>query len=131
MDVNRTLRMLTTTGLVIVALLLAYVLSYAPYIRYRYGPPIVNDSCAMVSWDLDHPYFSHTTHPPYGMVEWLIDHSRLRKPLLPWSRLWNAENKVWRDSYSRTLSGMLPDTWEELREEVRSRRAAAQLDDSR
>lgn len=69
-----------------------YVLSYAPYSRVRYGP---SSEAFSYAWD----YSPHEAG--YRPVEWLIDRTPARKPLLRWAQIWSVEHRMARDSASR------------------------------
>ena len=108
-----------TTTLAVV--LVGYVLSYAPYIQYRYGedpPPPQADSdgdYVMVSYDFDDPYFAENNHAFYAPVEWLIDETPVEGPMLWWAGVWDVEGKVSRDSDARNSSPIeYGDSWEVL-----------------
>ena len=63
----------------------AYVLSYAPYNRFRYGPYDFAVSKVNVVLVPDgSPDFGDTLYAP---VEWLIDHTPFEKPLTWWADL--------------------------------------------
>lgn len=72
--------------------LLVYVLSYAPAIRYSYGPDFnlyIKNGSAMID-----PPMSWIRTNVYVPVEWLIDKTPLRRPLLLWADLWNVRRSV-------------------------------------
>jgi hypothetical protein len=102
MDVTRRWQTLTFA---IVALPLVYVLSYAPYIRYQYGPSIEyeTDGYVCVLYDFEDEYFSRNNHSLYAPVEWMTDNSTLGKPLKFWAGLWDARDKIERDRFTRNF----------------------------
>lgn len=75
--------------LLIVALLTCYVLSYAPYIRWRWeGPTPVSSGFMGQHYDYE------ATLPPaptvYRPVDWLIDNTPLDRPLRWWAEQWGV-----------------------------------------
>src|SRR4051812_37744306 len=84
-------------GAVLLALAAVYSLSYAPYLRYKYG----TEDPWPAHWMKvpETPYFVENEHPLYSPVEILIDRTPLRKPLLEWCKLWGMEEKADHDSF--------------------------------
>jgi hypothetical protein len=82
----------------IVALLMLYVLSYAPLVRCcagraklappRCGPPWITD-------------FDTSTLIIYHPVEWLIDNTPAHEPLDQWAELWGAYEVIYVNGINR------------------------------
>lgn len=69
-------------------ILLLYVLSYAPYLRARFGPDLP---------DILVPHFRQldsASVPMYRPFEWMIDRTPMKKPLMAWARFWRVNNKT-------------------------------------
>ena len=69
----------------VVAMVAVYVLSYAPVVRYCIPPPVRGFEKPPV-----------ITVAIYRPVEWLIDYTPAKTPLLWWADLWG----VWHPTYS-------------------------------
>jgi hypothetical protein len=67
--------------LAVVLLVPVYVLSYAPALRLMHSRVVV-----------DHPFMETVIPhvPGYAPVEWLIDNTPMREPLLRWGDLWGC-----------------------------------------
>jgi len=74
-----------TFTVILLLLLLAYVLSYAPAVRFGLESPPFDYSIAA-----------------YKPVEWLIDETPLRRPLFLWTDVWGVRDEVFRNSRLRT-----------------------------
>ena len=74
----------------------SYPLSYAPYLRWRFGGDIVTGGDVFVHSDSgDHSILM------YAPVEFLIDRTPFRPLLIHWAELWGVSGKTWVDSNSR------------------------------
>jgi hypothetical protein len=76
-----------------IVLLTAYVLSYAPAVRYvkaRQQPDPFR-LYAADGYDL----------PLYAPVDWLIDRTPLYTPLLHWAEIWGVESDFWMANFCR------------------------------
>lgn len=86
-------------------MLCTYVLSYAPYVAFRYeGPQYSSPSggWACTFYPDEEPYY----HPPFAPVEWLIDHTPLQEPLLVWGRVWGSDDKMRFDILLRVIDNL-------------------------
>lgn len=71
-------------------IIVVYVLSYAPV--YRVEMVRQNSPTPLGVW-----------RSAYAPVDWLIDNTFLREPLLRWSELWNVRAFLESDSHGRKL----------------------------
>jgi hypothetical protein len=79
----------------VVVVTVLYVLSYAPYIRYRHGASGYPDfsglpESALALYDFDADW-SSGTHRGFAPVERLIDETPLAAPLTLWARVWGCD----------------------------------------
>jgi hypothetical protein len=88
-----------------------YVLSYAPMYRLKYGRPLRILTAADLHLVREAPPSlpaTFRTQEPrgwvplacYAPVDWLIDHTSLRRPLLWWAGVWDV--REWVESDART-----------------------------
>jgi len=87
--------------LTLTVILVGYVLSYAPYIRYRYSIRKRPPRGVLVSYNMDTPYIVENRHTFYAPVEWLVDETPAKRPMLWWADVWDVRDKVSRDAVSR------------------------------
>ena len=80
----RRLTPILTTFLLVLLLLVVYVLSYAPVVRYCVDP-------------------GASAHGIYRPVEWLIDETPVREPLLVWAQPWGVRSQLEMDSLIRLI----------------------------
>jgi hypothetical protein len=76
------------SALVVVPMI--YVLSYAPFIRFRHGKSALAPEAALVSYDFEEDWL-HGTHPFFAPVERLIDETWLAGPLRAWAGIWGCD----------------------------------------
>lgn len=82
-----------TVGCVLACIaLVVYVASYAPFVRFRGGdrPQVIWERVSIVE---DRPYMviaDGRRYFIYRPVDWLIDRTILREPLLAWAELWGV-----------------------------------------
>jgi hypothetical protein len=74
--------------------LIVYVASYAPFVRFRGGdrPQVIWERVSVVE---DRPYMviaDGRRYFIYRPVDWLIDRTILREPLLAWAELWGVSD---------------------------------------
>jgi hypothetical protein len=69
-------------------LVIAYPLSYAPVMRFK----LEQSSLSPMRSHL-HPPIDVTELPIYQSVDWLIDNTPLRKPLIAWAEFWGVEDE--------------------------------------
>ena len=88
-----------------------YVLSYAPYIRYRHGasgyPNLsgLPETC-LVLFDFDADWLQGS-HRGFAPVEWLIDETPLTAPLRTWARVWGTQKTFAELQENRNLRASL------------------------
>jgi hypothetical protein len=92
----------------VVVVTVLYVLSYAPYIRYRHGASGYPDfsglpESALALYDFDADW-SSGTHRGFAPVERLIDETPLAAPLTLWARVWGCDQTF--PSFVETANGM-------------------------
>ena len=75
----------------ICCLVVAYPLSYAPYLRFQYGPYESRGMSSAIE-ELVPDKSADFGETLYAPVDWLIDHTRFEKPLLFWADLWGARH---------------------------------------
>ena len=93
-------------SVVCVALLAAaaiYALSYAPYMRWRFGTD-PDEATKGFMWQPDPEYVLGKAPAVYAPVEWLIDETPMKQPLLSWAQLWGVQWKVGVNSGHRQLA---------------------------
>lgn len=85
---------LVSVFVIAIVLCALYVLSYAPFLRLRYGadePRFVSLGYYAVNLG---PPTRPDTGPFYKPVEWLIDETRCKAPLIEWAEMWNVSEQT-------------------------------------
>lgn len=111
MDAKRLVRRESRVSLSLIAFAAPalYVLSYAPFLRLEMGADIDYSRFPDgVMFCFGEEYFIHT-HPAYAPVEWMIDHTPLRKPLIVWANVWTVHDRCEGDSVARVIDTLPTD----------------------
>jgi len=106
------LRNITWASVALLVVLVLYVLSYAPMYRLKYGQPLriltAADLHLVKVAPPSLPATFRTQEPRewvplacYAPVDWLIDGTPLRRPLLWWAGVWDVREWVEGDSSTR------------------------------
>jgi hypothetical protein len=92
----------------LVAFVLIYLASYAPYIRFRYGADRPHDP-NVICWAYDHSdaWENETSRGFYVPVEWLIDHTSASRPIFWWADVCGAAVKSRYDATMRCYEQQL------------------------
>jgi hypothetical protein len=83
-------------AIVLLIVVVAYPLSYAPVVR-------IHLERADPEPDIFAPEIDGDVLPIYKPIDWLIDETPARKPLFLWARLWGVENRFRVSSILRNL----------------------------
>jgi hypothetical protein len=79
----------------LIAVPIAYVLSYAPVVRIcadarEFEPDRPRMGARVITADIQEPLADASRYPPYAPVDWLIDNTPLREPLFLWAEVWGV-----------------------------------------
>ena len=84
----------------VILVLLFYVLSYAPMVRFVRGP--YHSPPPRVLFSISPNAFEpQNWETAYAPVMWLLDETPLNKPLLAWAELWNVDRYMYLSSFIR------------------------------
>jgi hypothetical protein len=106
------LRNITWASVALLMVGVLYVLSHAPMYRLKYGQPrriLTEADLHLVKYAPPSLPATYRTREPrdwvplacYAPVDWLIDSTPLRRPLLWWAGVWDAREWVEGDSATR------------------------------
>lgn len=87
----------------LVAFVLLYLASYAPYLRFCYGadPPPQDATVLCVLYEYDDAWENETSHGSYAPIEWLVDHTPAWRPIFWWADVCGAGTKSRYDAAMR------------------------------